>query len=484
MTNFKFSSLLLAPLFAVLAACGGGGDKGSSTPTTTTPTLKSIALAIPSSTIPIGSSQTITATGTYSDGSTKALNAASGLTWTTKSGGASVAQIFSSGKVTGVAVGTETINATQESVVGSITLTITAPWTAVSAGGFQTIARKADGNLYAWGQNNWGQLGDSSTTPRNAPVLVNAGAGTTAWKQVAVGEQFAVGIRAGSSTTSTGGTLWAWGYNQNGQLGVDATQLVSRSTPTIIGKDTDWAYVVAGKGHVLALKTNGTLYAWGRNANGQLGDGTIVGKSTPTKIGTATWIAIAAGGSHSLGIQKDGSLWTWGGNSDGQLGNASTGTDVTAPVKIGNLTFTAVSAGAAHSMAISANGGLYAWGLNSSGQLGNNGSTSLTAPTQIGTDNNWAVVSAGAIHTMAVRTDGTLWGWGSNAEGQLGDGLGDALAPVQIGTGNNWVTVSVGTGHSFGLKTDNTLWGWGRNQEGQLGNGKNVLSPIPVNVPN
>lgn len=484
MKNFKFSSLLLVPLFAVLAACGGGGG-GSSSTSSGTPTLKSIAITIPSSTIPIGSSQTMTATGTYSDGSTKALTSATGLAWSTKSGGSSVAQVFSSGKVTGMGVGTETINAVQEGVTGSIALTITAPWTMVSANGYQTIARKADGNLYAWGQNNWGQLGDSSTTARNAPVLVNAGAATTAWKMVSMGEQFAVGIRAGTATTTTtGGTLWAWGYNLNGQLG-DGTQ-TNRSVPVQIGKDTDWAYVSAGKSHVLAIKTNGLLYAWGRNSEGQLGDGTTVGKLVPTKIGTATWLTVSAGGTHSLGLQKDGSLYTWGGNSDGQLGNASSGSNVTAPVKIGTATYTAVAAGALHSMAIGANGTLWGWGANSYGQVGNNAGTGsgITAPTQITQDNNWAVIATGSIHTMGVRTDGTLWGWGSNAEGQLGDGNGDALAPVQIGTATNWVTVTAGIGHSFALKTDNTLWGWGRNAEGQLGNGKNTPSPIPVNVPN
>jgi alpha-tubulin suppressor-like RCC1 family protein len=481
MKNFKFSSLLLAPLFAVLAACGGGGGGGSTT-TPAVATLKSIAVSAPSTTIPIGTSQTMVATGTYSDGTTKVLNAAGGLVWSTKSGGATVAQAFSSGIVTGKSVGTETINATQDSIVGSLAVTITSPWTMVSAGGYQTIARKADGNLYSWGSNIQGQLGDSSNTSRNAPVVVNAGAGTTTWRTVAVGDQFAVAIRT-SGTSTTGGTLWAWGLNQNGQLGDGTT--VSRSVPVQIGKDTDWAFVTAGKGHALAIKTTGILYAWGRNFNGQLGDGTQIGKLVPTKIGVATWLTVSAGETHTLGLQKDGTLWAWGGGESGQIGNAGNTASVPAPVKIGTSTWASVSAGAFHSMAISANGVLWGWGANGSSQLGDNGSASVNAPKVIQSDiNNWTVVAAGASHTMGVRSDGTLWGWGSNAEGQLGNGDTDSSFPVQIGTGTTWVTVTSGAAHSFGLKTDNTLWGWGRNQEGQLGNGKNTLSAIPVNVPN
>ena len=489
MKKFTFSSLLLAPLFAVLAACGGGGGDKSSTPSTpAVATLKSIAVAVPNATFPVGGSQTLVATGTFSDGSTKVLNTASGLVWTTKSGGAQVVQAFSTGIVTAKTVGTETINATQDSIVGSVTLTVNAPWTQVSAGGNQTIALKADGNLYAWGSNIAGQLGDGSGTDRNAPVVVSGG-NTPTWKQVAVGDQFAVAIRNGTTTGTGagGGTLWAWGNNQNGRLG-DGTQ-VNKTAPVQIGKDSDWASVSVGLGHVLAIKTNGLLYAWGRNFNGQLGDGTTVGKLVPTKITiasapTATWLAVSAGETHSLGIQKDGSLWAWGGNVYGQTGNGGTTDVTTGPVQIGTLSWTAVAAGSFHSVAIRADGTLYAWGQNSSGQVGNSGSANVSTPVQIDTVNNWNVISAGGLHSMGVRKDGTLWGWGSNAEGQLGDGGTDSPIPVQIGSRTNWTTISAGASHSFGMQSDNSLWGWGRNTEGQLGNGTKTTSPLPVNVPN
>ena len=491
MTKFKLSSLLLVPLFAVLAACGGGG--GGSSSSSGPATLKSIAVSLNSTTIPVTTFQDATATGTYSDGTTKALTVAGGLAWTTKSGNATIASVATaSGRVTGVTVGTETINATQDGVTGSVTVTVTAPWKEVAAGGFQTIARRADGKLYAWGQNNWGQLGDSSTTARTAPVVVANGAATTAWTKIAVGDQFAVALRAGTgSSTTTGGTLWAWGLNTNGQLGLgDQT---NRSVPTQVGKDATWVGVWAGKSHVVALKTDGTLWAWGRNAEGQLGDLTTTVRTAPVKVGgtdktnTNTYISASAGGTHTLAILKDGSLYSWGDNTNGQLGNAATSTTpVPTPAKIGSLTYLAVSAGANHSVAIDTTGKLWAWGSNSSGQLGNNSNGgTVNAPTQITTDSDWTIISAGGAHTLAVRSNGALWAWGANSDGQLGDGSGiDQISPIQVGTDRTWISISAGANHSAGLKADNSLWTWGRNTDGQLGNGKTVISVVPISIAN
>jgi alpha-tubulin suppressor-like RCC1 family protein len=474
MKNFKFSSLLLAPLFAVLAACGGGGGGGSSS--SGPATLKSIAVtASGPTTIAVNSTQQLVATGTYSDGSNKILTAAteSTLAWTTKSGAAAVVSVSNAGLITGKGVGSETVTATVGTVSGTINVTVNAPWTQVVAGGYQTLALKADNKLYSWGSNIRGQLGDNTSANRNTPVTVSA-ATTAIWKQVAVGEQFVIAIR-------TDGTLWGWGYNQNGQLG-DGTQ-VDKLVPTQIGKDKDWVSVAAGKAHVAALKTTANLlYTWGRNDKSQLGDGTTIDKLVPTKIGTASWLSVAAGDTHTLGIQKDTTLWGWGGNISGQVGTGNT-TDVTAPVKIGTLNWTSVAAGAFHSLAIRTGGTLYAWGQNTSGQLGNNGSTLVNAPSQIGTDSNWTVVAGGAQHSVGVHNDGSLWSWGSNAEGQLGDGGADRASPEQIGNLLTWKTVSAGSAHSVALKADQTMWIWGRNQEGQLGNGKNTYSPVPVNIP-
>ena len=195
-----------------------------------------------------------------------------------------------------------------------------------------------------------------------------------------------------------------------------------------------WQSISALKFHRLALKTEGTLWSWGSNQNGQLGDGTYIDKNVPTQIGTATnWQSISGGEGHSLGVKTDGTLWTWGDNNYGQLGD----------------------------------------GTNINKYL----------PTQIGTATNWQSVSGGNRHSLGVKTDGTLWTWGDNNDGQLGDGtnLGKNV-PTQIGTATNWQSVSGAVVSAAAIKTDGTLWTWGWNFFGQLGDGTNLNKNIPTQI--
>jgi len=477
---FNLRHLLLIPLLAVLAACGGGGGgSASSGTTTTTPTLVSIAVTPANLTMAIGTTQQFVATGTFTDSSTSALS--TGLTWGVK--GSNIT-IGTTGIVTGKAVGPDTVTATVGTVVGSTPVTVNAPWRKVAAGGAHTVALKADGSLFSWGSNLQGQLGDGTNTDRVSPVQVQVTAPTTGtispWTMVAAGEEHTVALRAD-------GTLWAWGYNFYGQLG-DGTN-IDRNVPTRIGSGTGWVFVAAGKWHTIAIDKTGVLWAWGANFNGQLGDGTTAAKSVPTKIGAFTnWMSASAGATHTLAVRADGTLWAWGGNASGQVGNGSL-VDLHAPLQIGTSTWRAVAAGTLHSVAIRADGALFAWGSNGNGQVGNGLSTNATAPTQISKTNpsNWTAISAGAAYTVGVRTDGTLWAWGSNSDGQLGDGFGlDTNTPNQIGTVTNWSSaLSAGLFHAFGIRSDGTLWGWGRNVEGQQGNGDatGAAVPTPVNLP-
>src|SRR5471032_1691785 len=439
---FNLRHLLLIPLLAVLAACGGGGGGTSgsgSTGGTTTPTLVSIAVTPANSTMAIGTSQQFVATGTFTDSSSSALS--SGLTSAVKGSNISVG---TTGIVTGKAVGPDTVTATVGTVTGSTAVTVNAPWRAVAAGGSHTVARKADGTLLSWGSNQWGQLGDGTNIDRLSPVQVQVTAPTSGtvspWTVIAAGEYHTVALRAD-------GSLWAWGYNQNGQLG-DGT-LTPRNVPTRIGTGTAWVSIAAGKSHTIAIDKTGVLWAWGRNFNGQLGDNTTADKLVLTKIGTFTnWSTASAGATHTLARRADGTLWAWGGNASGQVGNGSL-TDVKIPTQVGTSTWVAVAAGTLHSVAIRADGALFSWGSNSNGQVGNGLGTNATAPVQISKTNpsNWTAVSAGAAYTVGVRADGTLWAWGSNSDGQLGDGFGlDTSVPNQIGTVTNWSTVAAEIG--------------------------------------
>ena len=219
-------------------------------------------------------------------------------------------------------------------------------------------------------------------------------------------------VVAGSFHTmllKTDGTLWAWGDNSSGQLGDGTT--VNKSSPTQVGTGTDWAAARGGYApQTVAIKSNGTLWAWGNNSGGQLGDGTTVSKSSPTQVGTATnWSTISVGDSHTVAIKTDGTLWAWGWNIYGQLGDGTT-VDKSSPIQIGTaLNWSAVAAGYAHTIALRSDGTLWAWGLNSNGQLGDGSTTEIYSPKKVGTGSSWAVVAAGDSHTIAIMSDGTLW---------------------------------------------------------------------------
>jgi hypothetical protein len=221
----------------------------------------------------------------------------------------------------------------------------------------------------------------------------------------------------------TGITIVAGQTTQGGEIAME-----------LIVADTDWASVAAGSYHTMAIKTDGTLWAWGANWAGQLGNGTLVDTDTPVQIGYGNdWASVAAGYYHTVAIKTDGSLWAWGSNEEGQLGDGT--------------------------------------------------NESKDGPTQIGPDTDWASVAAGYYHTVAVKTNGTLWAWGYNEEGQLGDGTNESKnTPTRIGADTDWVSVAAGEGHTVAVKTNGTLWAWGYNAEGQLGDGS-AWCDDPINIP-
>ena len=256
---------------------------------------------------------------------------------------------------------------------------------AIAAGRWQLPPPKFE--LYTWGRNIFGALGDNTTVNKPSPVKIGA---LTNWAQAAAGQLFTAAIK-------TDGTLWTWGYKSSGALGQGA--LVNQSSPVQVGALTNWDKISTKNYHCGAIKTDGTLWSWGRNNVGQLGDGTTDNKSSPIQVGAlTTWSQISAGENFSAAVKTDNTLWIWGTNNTGQLGiGTGYGTNESSPVQVGALT-------------------------------------------------TWAQVSlSNQQHSLAIKTDGTLWGWGENGFGEVGDGTAtDRSSPVQVGVLTNWSQVAAG----------------------------------------
>jgi alpha-tubulin suppressor-like RCC1 family protein len=256
---------------------------------------------------------------------------------------------------------------------------------------------------------------------------------------------------------------------------------------------TTWAQVSSGYNQTAAVTTGGSLYSWGRNANGQLGHNNAVYLSSPVQVGAlTTWAQVSMGYNFCHAIKTDGTLWGWGRNvSVGVVGDNTT-TNRSSPVQIGSLTnWAQVSAGGSSSAAaVKTDGTVWAWGTNSDGQIGDNTSVEKSSPVQLGALTNWSQINMGVATCAAVKTDGTLWAWGYNGQGNVGDNTTvKKSSPVQLGSLSNWSKVyssknrpSSGTNFCFAIKTDKTLWSWGRNNYGQLGDntGDNKSSPIQI----
>ncbi len=310
--------------------------------------------------------------------------------------------------------------------------------------------------LWAWGRNSYGVVGDNTTASRSTPRQEFTS--STNWKQVACGSYHAAAIK-------TDGTLWTWGYNNDGQLG-DNTTFTSRSTPRQeFTSGTNWKQVDCGAYHTAAIKTDGTLWAWGRNSSGQLGDNTIAARSTPRQEITSStnWKQVSAGGGasgggkHTAAIKTNGTLWAWGYNAFGQIGD-NTNADRSTPRQefTSGTNWKQVSAGGYHTAAIKTNGTLWAWGANNNGQIGDNTTTSRLTPRQEFTSStNWKQVSGGYGHTASIKTNGTLWLWGFNYNGQIGDNTrANRSTPRQeITSSTNWKQVACGYRHTAAIKT-------------------------------
>ncbi len=342
---------------------------------------------------------------------------------------------------------------------------------AVTAGDSHSLAVKSDGTVWAWGSNHRGQLGQGTSTQHNTtPVRVMDLGG-------------AVAVAAGFSTSmalKSDGTLWAWGDNLHGQLGTGRP--TGRAEPAQVPDLAGVRTLTANANHALALKTDGTVWAWGDNLHGQLGDGTTTLRARPVQVaGLEGVVATALGAQFSLAAKSDGTVWFWGLELDN---TKPVFTALTTPVQVPDLgDVVAVSAGFRHGLARKKDGTVWAWGHNDSGMLGDGTTTFRSTPGQVQGLTEISAISAQGNHSLALKKDGTVWAWGNNRHGQLGDGTTTLrTTPVQVAGLSSVVAIFTGAEWSVALKSDGTVWAWGDNGAGHLGDGTTTRRTTPVQV--
>jgi alpha-tubulin suppressor-like RCC1 family protein len=253
--------------------------------------------------------------------------------------------------------------------------------------------------------------------------------------------------------------MWSWGQNNYGKLGLGNT--TDYSSPKQVGAGTTWASVSASSGNwTAAIKTDGTIWSWGRNDTfGALGLGNTTNISSPVQIGALTnWLRVSGGSYHGIAVKTDGTIWTWGRNAYGTLGLGNT-TDYSSPKQVGaGTTWASIAGGSSHCVAIKTDGTMWSWGDNSNtgaGRLGLGDQERRSSPTQIGALTNWLKISAGRYHNLAIKTNSTLWSWGRNSYGEVGDGTTTTpvVSPIQVGSLTNWSSVAAGQRWSLAISS-------------------------------
>ena len=359
-------------------------------------------------------------------------------------------------------------------------------WSQVAVGGTDpfTLAIKTDGTLWSWGSNQSGELGLSHTNQNTnlSPVQVGT---LSNWSKVA-GPKASPGTKNNAMAIKTDGTLWAWGGNDYGQLGL--SDLTGRSSPVQVGVASDWSQITAGDASCYGIKNNGTLWAWGSNGYGRLGLGDTSNRYTPTQVGALSdWSKISSAASFSIAVKTDGTLWGMGRSNDYAL-LVVTVVGISSPVQISTTSnWSQISCGGfslndGFAGGVKTDGTLWMWGENGYGQLGLSDLTGRSSPVQVGSDKNWSKVYCGYRHTVAVKSDGSLWSWGYNGRYNLGNYTTYPFFKIKSGYGDKFNSVSTNQDVTFFTKTDGTILSVGNNTYGSLG--INTLTPVssPVQI--
>lgn len=347
-----------------------------------------------------------------------------------------------------------------------------------------SVALTADGELYTWGSNTYGQLGNGSTEDSVEPVRVNFPEGVII-TSVATGSMHSI-------ATGSDGNLYAWGDNSAGQLGVGNTETARTPQRVRAPEGITLTSVHATVVNSVALGSDGNVYSWGSNLYGQLGTGDTEGSSLPIAAqtpGDIRYSAVTAGRNFTIALGSDRLAYSWGQNQNGQLGSGNL-LDSALPVAVvlpEDTTFTRIDAGNAFAIAQGANGITYSWGQNNSGQLGNGTNNRAEVPTRViaPAESGMTIIQAGSEYVIALDAAGTVFGWGTNVYGQLGNGSvrgSSTPVPVSVPEGVVLTSLSANYYHVLALAEDGSLYAWGRNGSGELGNGETTTSRLPVRV--
>jgi alpha-tubulin suppressor-like RCC1 family protein len=368
-----------------------------------------------------------------------------------------------------------------------------------------TVILKSDGTVWTWGANFYGKLGIGDTNPvlMDVPVEVHGPGNVSYLNSV----QAIMGCEFHNVALKYDGTVWSWGQNAYGQLG-DGT-INDAWTPIQTGLTampplTNVTKLGGRPYFTLAVKSDGTIWAWGMNRYGQMGNGTVnplPGPQVTVPVLVSNSLPggainsprqVTCGYQFGAALTTNGTVWTWGSGSHGELGQGAATTTSYYPAQIPGLTnITAISAGWFHILALQSNGMVWDWGNNASGELGDGTAVNRSSPVQVLNVSNIVSVSGGDSHSSALATDGTVWKWGLNDVGELGNGTTNVVAnpfPAQIATNifgsgfSNVVLLSARDYHNIALKADGSVWMWGANDQGQCGNGTTnaTWSPTPV----
>jgi alpha-tubulin suppressor-like RCC1 family protein len=332
----------------------------------------------------------------------------------------------------------------------------------IAAAGGNSLILKPDGTVWGWGDNHYGQLGNGffwTFGNPNPPY-------SSSWVQAQnLSNVVAISGTSHSLALHSDGKVWAWGMNNYGQVG-NGNESYSQSIPVQINHLTDVIAIAAGYYHSLAIQKNGTVWGWGHNNKGQLGDGTTTNQNIPVLAKNLTnVVSISAGVDHSMALRSDGTVWTWGYNNSGQLGYTNTEFQII-PRKVNNLNqVIAITAGFAHCLALKSDGTVWAWGRNTDYQLGNDNTSNQSDPIQVQGLSDIQSIESGAFHNFAIKNDGTVLAWGSHINEITGNSIiveDNSFQPVPVQNLENIIAVSAGDyNQNLALTKDGYLWIWG-----------------------